>query len=133
MSTYKNIQTAETKPDGYTLLCAVCHSDELPLSELEGYEGLCLGCECEKMNAELEAQWSKELAVYEKRTGQKLDFNEFYYECESGNVDKANLKRLPELKSCYEDAMMNIAHYEYESRQRQQLELNFNGDDDLPF
>lgn len=120
-------------PDAKPMLCAVCHSDELPLSELEGYEGLCLGCECNKMNEELEAQWSKELAIYEKRTGQKLDFNEFYYECEKGNVDKANLKRLPELKSCYEDAMMNIAFYEQEYRQRQQLELKFDGEDDLPF
>lgn len=113
-----------------TLLCAVCHCDELPLSQQEGYEGLCLSCEDEKRDAELEAQWSKELALYEKRTGQKLDFNEFYYECEAGNVDKENLKRLPEMKSCYEDAMVNIA---YESRQRQQLEINFNGAHDLPF
>lgn len=89
------------------MLCAACGSDELPLSELEGYRGLCLACECNKMNDELETKWSKELAVYEKRTGERLNFNEFYYKCENGNVDKANLKGLPELKSCYEDAMIN--------------------------
>src|SRR5690606_29886544 len=119
-------------PDAKPMLCAVCNSDELPLSELEGYEGLCLGCECNKMNEKLEEKWSKELAIYEKRTGQKLDFNEFYNECEKGNVDKANLKRLPELKSCYEDAMMNIAFYEQEYWQGQELELKFYGVTYLP-
>lgn len=112
------------------MLCAVCFSDELPLSELEGYEGLCVACECQKMCDELEAKWNKELSIYEKRTGEKLDFNEFYYECQSGNVDKANLKRLPELKSCYEDAIMDLEFYKNESKQ---LELNFYGDDNLPF
>lgn len=117
-------------PDAKPMLCAVCFSDELPLSELEGYEGLCVACECQKMCDELEAKWNKELIIYEKRTGEKLDFNEFYYECQAGNVAKANLKRLPELKSCYEDAIMDLEFYKNENKQ---LELNFYGDDNLPF
>lgn len=112
--------------------CIVCKSNDLPLSDLKGYEGLCSACECAKMVEEIELKWQKELAIYEKRTGQKFKFNEFYYECQKGKIDKSKLTRLPELKSCYEDAIMNIKLQENANKTKQ-LELNFNGQNDLPF
>jgi len=123
-----------TQPDlpDSSLLCEVCHSSDLPLSDIVGYEHVCIGCECEIMDQELEAKWNSELIIYEKRTSQKLDFNEFYYECFAGKVDKSNLKRLPELKSCYEDAMMNLKFYESEDLKNKQLSISFEHDG-MPF
>lgn len=117
---------------GSDMLCEVCHSDELPLSEIKGYEHVCIGCECEIMDQKLESKWNDELSIYEQRTGQKLDFNEFYYECFAGKIDKSNLNRLPELKSCYEDAMMNLKFSESEDLKNKQLSINFENDG-MPF
>lgn len=91
---------------------------------------MCDACSAEKMCQELEEQWAKELLVYEKRTGEKLDFNEFYYECQAGNVDRKKLKGLKELKSCYDDAKAEM-DYLNEPIDRQ-MSLNFE-QNDLPF
>lgn len=111
--------------------CPICEGTELDESDIEGYAGMCDGCACEKMNQELEEQWEKELLIYEKRTGVKLDFNEFYFACQAGEVDKKKLRGLKELKDCYECSLDHVAEIYRPCEADAQMELNF--DDKLPF
>lgn len=108
-------------------VCQKCEKNELPLSDVKGYEHLCLACEAEQMANELEDQWNKELAIFKERTGRDLNFDQFYYNC-GIDIDPNDLKGLPELKLCYDDAIMNIEYYNQDPDP--QTELDFDG---LPF
>jgi hypothetical protein len=93
-------------------------------------DGVCLPCQCQNDCEESERIWESELLKYEKRTGIKYDFNEFYFACEAGDIDKKNLRGLKELRSCYSDAILNVKFYREESKINQ---LELFQDNDLPF
>lgn len=112
-------------------VCPICHDDWLPESEDPKYKGMCVSCDAERHCKELEAKWDKELNIYKKRTGIEYDFEGFWYAIQRGEVNKSDLKRLPELKSIYEDALGYLKELEQDGFDPQ-LELNFDGND-LPF
>lgn len=111
-------------------MCKICHSNDLELSENKGYENICIGCECQIDADKLEAKWNKELSVYEKRTGLKLDFDEFCNECWEERINIENLHRLPELKSVYEQNKYEREEYFRPRNPQQEFEFEPN---DLPF
>ncbi|MCP9290021.1 hypothetical protein [Gracilimonas sediminicola] len=50
--------------------CANCdNSYDLPLSDFEGYEHLCLACEAHLMSEEYEEEWGRQLRLLERFTG----------------------------------------------------------------
>lgn len=115
---------------GYT--CPVCHSEEFYQSDMEGYTDMCDCCACNKLNEDTEAKQNKELAIFKKRTGIEYTYNDFMDACMVGEVNKADLKRLPELKETLE--WCNGILWEYEQMNKAQPELNFEGDSNsLPF
>lgn len=109
------------------IICLNCGSKDYPLSELKGYEGLCIPCECEKMNDEFDKQAENELNIYKNRTGQKYDFNNFYWACQDELILIDNLKKLPMLKEIYTDVKN-----EQKRQDETQLQLDF-FQNDLPF
>jgi RNA polymerase subunit RPABC4/transcription elongation factor Spt4 len=110
--------------------CPNCGDTEFGKCDWKGYEHLCIACASETFANNLEIKWNKELAIYEKRTGQKLDFNQFYLACQAGEVDRNNLKRLPELRGNYDEAMSDLAHYDDPIDPQGDL---FMQENDLPF
>jgi hypothetical protein len=92
----------------------------------------CPGCECERTIKELEDQWNSELEIFYQRTDWKLDFNEFYYFAEAGEIARMNLVGLPGLQENYDYAMDNLKTYQQEEYDYANRQLSlFN--DGLPF
>lgn len=112
------------------VLCAVCSDTDYEMSDIKGYEHLCVACACGQLQEDLELQWEKELATYAERAGIKYDFNEFCQACwgDTPDVDKTKLKGLTELIEVYE--MERCRYKEYTAPPEPQLELDFSG---LPF
>jgi hypothetical protein len=73
----------------------------------------CPACECERTIKELEDTWNRELVIYEKRSGNKYDYYQFFDAALAGNVDKKHLRGLPELKLCLQHANYLIEEYNY--------------------
>ena len=111
-------------------ICPICGDDSLEECTIEGYTGMCDACSCNKMSDELEAKWAKELDIYFKRTGDKVDIDDFYHWCMNGDVSIKDLRNLPELKSFYHQATDYLKAVNY--KPSPQLEIDFDKND-LPF
>lgn len=117
--------------------CSSCGYSEFYKSDVPEYSGMCDCCATNKSIEDLEDAWNYELSVLNKRLNRKYDFDSFCLACygKEGEteINKSDLKGLPELISLYESELSNWIEYNSPWATYPngfQLEFNFSG---LPF
>lgn len=133
----KEVKKINNKPntspsDNGKVICSEC--GVLEDSYENEYPKLCVPCGSYKALKVWEGVIESELKVYNQRTNQNIDFNEFCFDGDAGQLNPDNLTDLPELYKIYESCLSNIE----ESKQTgvppegDQLEIWF-PTGDLPF
>lgn len=80
-------------------------------NEADYENGLCAPCDAEVFEREWNANLEKELSIYNERTGEELNRDDFYLNIIS--ADKSQLEGLSVLMEYYEDAQERERLYEH--------------------